>query len=151
LIINDGKNEIKLTNKNTRSTPLRDDGMISDYITCICVDEKAGRIWLGTNAGLSTCNLAGEEWQRYQSKEGLPNDVIRDLAIDKNGHLWVGTPSGIAQFDGEDWFIHTDQNGLAQNSVHSLKVKGNSLWVGTVGGTVSRYKDGQWKTFVNFN
>jgi ligand-binding sensor domain-containing protein len=151
LIIHSGKEKVNYTNKNTRSSPPRDDGMISDYITCIAIDEKLGRIWLGTNEGLSSCNLEGKEWLRYQTKDGLPNNVIRDLVIDNRGDLWVGTPSGIAQFNGEEWIVHTDKTGLLQNSVHSLKVKGNSLWVGTVGGTVSRYKNGEWTTFVNFN
>ncbi|MDN5280723.1 MAG: hypothetical protein PWR01_4688, partial [Clostridiales bacterium] len=150
LMIHDGKNTVNYTNKNTRSSPPRNDGLVSDYITCVCIDEKAGRVWLGTNEGLSSCNLEGKEWMRFQTQDGLPNNVIRDIAIDRNGHLWVGTPSGIAQFDGEAWKIHNDKNGLQQSSVHSLKVKGDSIWVGTVGGTVSRYKDGEWKTFLTF-
>jgi ligand-binding sensor domain-containing protein len=149
-MIHDGKNTVNYTNKNTRSSPPRNDGLVSDYITCVCIDEKAGRVWLGTNEGLSSCNLEGKEWMRFQTQDGLPNNVIRDIAIDRNGHLWVGTPSGIAQFDGEAWKIHNDKNGLQQSSVHSLKVKGDSIWVGTVGGTVSRYKDGEWKTFLTF-
>jgi ligand-binding sensor domain-containing protein len=151
LTMYDGAKEKSLTNRNTRTSPSADDGLVSDYITCISVDEKRGRVWLGTNAGLSSCDLEGKEWERYTEKEGLPNAVIRDLAIDAVGNLWVGTPSGIALYDGEKWQIMDERNGLPQGSVHSIKVKGDSVWVGTVGGTVSRYKDGEWKTFVSFN
>ena len=38
-----------------------------------------------------------------------------------------------------------------QGSIHSIKVKDNVVWVGTVGGSVSRYKDGQWQTVVGFD
>lgn len=148
--IKDGEKTISYTNRNTRSTPALDDGLISDYITCITIDEKNGRVWIGTNAGLSSCNLAGKEWQRYTDKTGLPNSVIRDVAIDSAGNLWVGTPSGIAIYDGAAWKTVTDRQGLAQNSVHSIKVKGDAVWVGTVGGTISRYRDGKWRTFVSF-
>jgi len=148
--VNDGKKKLAYTNRNTRTSPQIDDGLISDYITCISIDEKSGRIWLGTNAGLSSCDLEGREWVRYTEKNGLPNLVIRDLAIDAAGNLWVGTPSGLAVYDGETWKAITEIKGIEQNSVHSIKVKGDSVWIGTVGGTVSRYKDGKWQTFETF-
>ncbi|GAB4280676.1 MAG: hypothetical protein Kow0029_25390 [Candidatus Rifleibacteriota bacterium] len=150
LEIHDGKKVTNFTNKNTRTAPQLNDGLVSDYITCLTIDEKNGRVWLGTNEGLSSCNLEGKEWQRFQVKDGLPNNVIRDLVIDKQGNLWVGTPSGVAVYDGENWKVYDEKNGLPQGSVHSLKVKGDSVWVGTVGGAVSRFKDGEWKTILTF-
>ncbi|MGM0600072.1 MAG: two-component regulator propeller domain-containing protein [Candidatus Rifleibacteriota bacterium] len=150
LHIHDGDKVTKFTDKNTRTSPQRPDGLISDYITCINVDEKQGTIWIGTNAGLSSCNLEGKEWQRHTTENGLPNDVIRDIAIARDGTVWVATPMGLAQYNGETWKVHNDKNGLHQNSIHSLNVKDDSLWVGTIGGTVSRYKNGSWKTFVTF-
>ncbi len=151
LMIYEGDKVRALTNHNTRSSPQRADGLISDYITCVSIDEKQGRIWLGTNEGVSSCNFEGKEWVSFSEKTGLPNSVIRDLGIDSAGHVWVGTPSGIAKYDGENWQIINEKNGLPQSSIRSIKIKGDSVWVGTVGGTVSRYRDGQWKTFINFN
>jgi len=150
LMVHDGNKTKNLTNKNTRTSPQRDDGLISDYITCISIDEKNGKVWLGTNAGLSCCDLEGKEWQRFTTKDGIPNDVIRDLAVDGAGNLWVGTPSGIALFDGETWKTINERNGLTQSSIRSIKIKGDSVWVGTVGGTVSRFKDGEWKSIITF-
>lgn len=150
VVIHDGKKNISLTNRNTRTSPSLNDGLVSDYVTCISVDEKKGRVWLGTNAGLSSCDLEGKEWQTFTVKDALPNDVIRDLAIDSDGNLWVGTPSGIAMHNGETWKVFNEGNGLVQGSIHSIKIKDDTVWVGTVGGTVSRYKEGEWKTFITF-
>lgn len=150
LQVYDGSRTQNFTNRNTRTSPSIDDGLISDYITCISIDEKRGRVWLGTNAGLSSCDLEGKEWERFTEKEGLPNDVIRDLAIDSYGNLWVGTPSGLAFFDGETWKTYNESNGLPQASIHSIKVKGDTIWVGSVGGTVARFKDGEWKAVITF-
>ena len=97
---NDTKN---YNSKNTRSVPELSDGLISDCITTLAVDERGGRVWIGTNDGLSSCNLEAADWKRYTSKDGLPNDVIRDVAIDDKGLVWVGTPSGVSSFDGESW------------------------------------------------
>lgn len=152
IIVKDGKNVKTINNRNTRSTPPIDDGLISDHITCITFDEIRHKVWIGTDQGLCSCNYEGQEWTRYvEGKESLPNNVIRALAMDNSGNLWVGTPSGISVFDGEKWKLIDDNNGLLQASVHSIKVKGNVVWVGTVGGSVSRYKDGQWQTIVGFD
>ena len=150
LVIYTGNRTKNLNNKNTRSAPNSDDGLLSDYVTSLAYDKKKGRLWIGTNEGVASCNLGGEEWQRYVDKDGIPNNVIRDLAVDHEGALWVGTPSGIARFNGEEWTTYTDKNGLNQNSVHSIKVEGNAVWVGTVGGSVSRFKDGSWKLFMHY-
>lgn len=151
VLIKDGQSVKKLTNKNTRSTPKLDDGLVSDYINCITFDEIRHKVWIGTNEGLCCCNYDFAEWERFSEGKNLPNNVIRALAVDNSGNLWVGTPSGISIYDGENWTQVNEKNGLLQGSIHSIKVKGNTVWVGTVGGSVSRYKDGQWKTIVGFD
>lgn len=152
VIIKDGKNIKRISNKNTRSTPPVDDGLVSDYITCITFDESRRKVWIGTNEGLCCCDYEGKEWSRYsEEKRNLPNNIIRALAVDSTGNVWVGTPSGIALFNGESWRTINESNGLLQGSIHSIKVQDNVVWVGTVGGSVSRYKDGQWQTIVGFD
>lgn len=151
IVIYTGKKTINFNNKNTRTRPQYSDGLISDCIKCMAVDEKKGRVWIGTNAGLSSCDLDCKNWVSYREKDGLPSNVIRDLVVDKKGHLWIGTPSGLAYFDGEKFKIYNTKNGLKQNSIHSLKIQGDSLWVGTVGGTVSMFKDGKWKSYIRYN
>lgn len=151
VVIKDGKSVKTITNKNTRSTPALNDGLVSDYITCITFDEVRQRVWIGTNEGLCSCDYEGKEWTRHQEGKDLPNNIIRALAMDNAGNLWVGTPSGIALYNGESWKLFNETNGLLQGSIHSIKVKDNVVWVGTVGGSVSRYKDGQWQTVVGFD
>lgn len=150
LMVIEGDKTKSFTNNNTRSTQRVDDGLLTDYITCLAIDERSSTIWVGTNAGLASCDLNGENWQRFTGKPSLPNNVIRDIAIGRDGTLWVGTPSGLAAYDGEKWTTYDESNGLFQASVRSLNVQGDSLWVGTVGGTVSQYKNGKWKTFMSY-
>jgi ligand-binding sensor domain-containing protein len=137
-------------NKNTRLDPGRDEGLISNNVTSIAIDGKNGRVWIGTNEGVASCNLEGREWKRFTSRDGLPNDVIRDVAVDTQGTLWVGTPSGVARYDGANWQVFDERSGLPQNSVHSLKIDGDSVWVGTVGGCVSRFHGGRWVTVMQY-
>jgi hypothetical protein len=131
-----------LTNQNTRSTRNIDDGLVTDQVTCITVDEAQGHLWVGTNEGLSRCNLDGTEWLRFTEKDGLLNSIIRDIDTDSAGNVWIGTPSGLMVFDGEKLSPVTD--AAAQGSIRSIKVKDNAVWVGKVSGNVSCFKDGQW-------
>lgn len=36
----------------------------------------------------------------WQSDDGLPNNVVSGLAQTADGYLWLGTPTGLARFDG---------------------------------------------------
>ena len=151
VIVNNGTTKRVISNQSTRTRPPVDDGLISDYITSITIDETRNVVWIGTNEGLCCCDMEGNNWKRFTESNVLPNNVIRCLTMDNGGNLWVGTPSGIAMFDGENWKKFDESNGLRQASIHSIKAKGTAVWVGSVGGTVSRYKDGQWKLFVDFD
>ncbi|MBF0410558.1 MAG: hypothetical protein HQM10_24645 [Candidatus Riflebacteria bacterium] len=150
LVVYDGNNTKAYTTKNTNSSVNVSDGLISDLITCLTVDTQNNRIWIGTNEGISSCNLSGEEWNRYTVKNGLPNEVIRDIAVDEKGNVWAGTPSGVARYDGTDWKIYNSSSGLFEDSIHSVTVRNGCVWVATVGGSVSRFDGQNWKVFMHY-
>jgi ligand-binding sensor domain-containing protein len=136
------------TIKNTGSKSGVYDGLISDLITCITVHEKEGRVWVGTNQGLSSCNLNAQNWKSYTTKDGLPNDMIRDIVVDTTGAVWVATPSGVARLDTDKWTTFDGSSGLDDANVQALTVRGDSIWAATVGGTVARFNGSSWKTYL---
>jgi len=56
--------------------------------------DRTGRIWLGTAAGLVLFN--GRESKLYSLPEGLPAPDVRAIADDAQGNLWIGTSAGLA-------------------------------------------------------
>lgn len=77
---------------------------------------------------------------------------VRALAIDEPGRaLWVGTSLGVHRVDLqtlEPSATFTRQNGLANEYVFAAFVDGEgSAWFGTNGGGLSRYRNGEWKTW----
>ncbi len=134
--------------KNTGSKPGVYDGLVSDLITSLTIDEKENRVWVGTTQGLSSCNLSGENWKQYTTKDGLPNDVIRDVAVDDKGGVWVATPSGLAKLEGEGWKAFGSETGLDDLNFQSLTIQGGSVWVATVAGTIARFDGTTWKKFL---
>lgn len=80
----------------------------------------------------------------WTAKDGAPS-VIRAIAQTSDGFLWLGTPTGLYRFDG----VHFEFAGPGQDahfaspSVGSLlALENGDLWVGFVGGVVSRIRDG---------
>ncbi|MEH6472264.1 MAG: two-component regulator propeller domain-containing protein [Halopseudomonas sp.] len=77
---------------------------------------------------------------------------VRSLAVEQeNQHLWVGTSAGVHEIDLKDQNplnTFTRDDGLANEYVFAIHVDPDGYkWFGTNAGGMTRYKDGDWKTF----
>lgn len=77
---------------------------------------------------------------------------VRALAAEpKTGALWVGTSKGVHEIDiatGGLRRTFTRESGLANEYVFAIAIDQQGYkWFGTNAGGVSRYRDGQWKTY----
>jgi signal transduction histidine kinase/ligand-binding sensor domain-containing protein len=97
--------------------------------------------------GLATCALAqpgyDAHFRHLTTRDGLPYDVVRALAMDRHGFLWAGTDDGLARFDGTGFrnFHHSrkDTGTLVSNSITHLALdRDGGIWCATRNG-VSRY------------
>jgi ligand-binding sensor domain-containing protein/signal transduction histidine kinase len=80
----------------------------------------------------------------WQTEDGLPHNVVQAIAQTPDGYLWVGTPSGLARFDGVRFTTFDGRNtpALTNSVITSLCVdRGRTLWIGTRAGLV-RLKEG---------
>ncbi|MBV8033773.1 ligand-binding sensor domain-containing diguanylate cyclase [Roseateles sp.] len=87
----------------------------------------AGKRWSG---------LADITFQHLSQEQGLPSAIATAVAEDGEGFLWVGTPGGLARWDGYRFKIYKsggEQPGaLPDNYVQSLHGDAaGRLWVGT--------------------
>src|SRR5689334_9219234 len=77
-----------------------------------------------------------------QSEDGLPSNVVRAIAQDGDGYLWVGTAEGVVRFDGHRFtgFPKEADAQLARLPVRSFFPLANGeVWVTTGnGGTLLR-------------
>ena len=70
----------------------------------------------------------------WRSEDGLPDNRVQAIAQTQDGYLWIGTPSGLAKFDGVR-FNAPDGKGIADfanRSITSLMLDADgALWIGS--------------------
>src|ERR1700674_1398302 len=64
--------------------------------------------------------------------EGLGNLSVNCLLQDRSGFLWIGTESGLYQYDGSRFWQFGQKDGLPSGFVRALSLdRDGRLWVGT--------------------
>jgi len=99
---------------------------------------------------LGTMHLAAQNSQvrAYTIADGLPQSQVYDVLQDEMGYLWLGTQGGgLANFDGENFEVWNEGDGLLSNYIDALYTENDSLFIGTRKGLSIKVK----KNFVNYN
>jgi len=106
--------------------------------SCFTQDGE-GRIWVGTEGQGIVVLAGGKEVQRFTTEQGLLSNVIKALAVDENGHVWIGTTKGLNKWrhKQEGFIAFTERAGFTgievkPNAVCALRDGG--LLFGTVNG-----------------
>jgi ligand-binding sensor domain-containing protein/two-component sensor histidine kinase len=80
----------------------------------------------------------------WTTGHALPHNEIRAIAQSPEGYLWVGTPQGLARFDGLRFvtFNVGTTPALRDPTINSLcQARDGTLWIGTAAGLVLRAGD----------
>ncbi len=90
----------------------------------------------------------------WQINEGLPQNVVQTITQTTDGYLWVGTPEGLARFDGTHFTTFDPKNTpeLRNPSITALCAdQAGALWIGSDGGGLARFKDGVFSHYGKTN
>jgi len=113
-------------------------------VRALAMDHQ-GTLWAGTRSG----QLSRWEGGAFVPIKQLFNGGITAITTDDQGHLWCASGMhGVYRFNGTQWSVFTQSDGLVNNQVHSLKIdqQGN-LWCGTFFG-MSRYDQASMTHFT---
>jgi ligand-binding sensor domain-containing protein/putative methionine-R-sulfoxide reductase with GAF domain len=86
------------------------------------------------------CMTAGAQplsFHHVNTSDGLSENNVRSVVIDKKGFLWIGTPDGLNVYDGHHvtTFKREGQPAMASNDVIHLTCDSrNRIWLGTPDG-----------------
>ncbi|PYQ52046.1 MAG: hypothetical protein DMF59_06080 [Acidobacteria bacterium] len=104
-------------------------GLPSNVVTAL-YQSSDGTIWIGTQEGLARLQNNGRIVP-VGSVEQLPHSRITTLTEDWSGQLWIGTTHGIATLkDGR------------------LVAGDGSVWIGTLGNGLLRYRSGKFRSYT---
>ncbi len=81
--------------------------LIQNEVTSIAASpDEPGILWIGTRdwpgqaSGLSRLDVATGTFTHYTTEDGLNNNIVWELFVDRDGTLWVGTEGpGLNRFD----------------------------------------------------
>ncbi len=111
------------------------------------VAEDATGWWWGTdNDGLwhyAPNGKPGARWEHVRAQDGLYDDSITALAVDKLGRLWVGTERrGVSVSNGGWWRNYDVLTGPLGCHIYCLAIEpvSGDVWIGTEGG-ISIYSE----------
>src|SRR6185436_5710797 len=114
-----------------------------------------GNLWFGGQEG--AFHYDGKTLATFTSKEGLLDDFVGSMIVDRAGNVWMGHPGrfpdnlggGASRFDGKT-FEHFDrEDGLGSATVYCLlEDNAGNIWFGSADAGACRY-DG--KTFTRFS
>jgi ligand-binding sensor domain-containing protein/signal transduction histidine kinase len=111
-------------------------------------EDHNQQLWAGTQNGLARWN--GQDWKLFTTRDGLSENVVRAIAEDADGNLWVGTENHGLNFfkDGKFISYQATENGLPGNDISCLYAdKDGVLWVGTAGHGLARFQNGKWTRY----
>jgi signal transduction histidine kinase/ligand-binding sensor domain-containing protein len=81
----------------------------------------------------------------FTNRDGLPQNSVVKMAVDRKGYLWAATLDGAAWYDGRAWTVVPMPQRAVSNQVTALLAAADgSMWFGTDGNGVARLQDGRW-------
>src|ERR1700677_3334592 len=111
------------------------------FTTCVAVDAQ-NAVWVGTEGkGLWRYGPREKKWTQYTAKDGLGDDYVYALAVDKLGRVWAGHLNhGVSVWNGEKWKNYGLLDGPLGDRVFALATcpTDGDVWIATECG-VARY------------
>ncbi len=117
----------------------------SDKVYSICITPD-GTQWFGTDMGVArhTGFVTMENWTVFNKDNGLIDNYVQAIAVDKTGRMWFGTKAGLSIYDGKTWESYKQPDGLISNNILCIIVDRNGImWLGTDSGVMS-YNNGEF-------
>jgi len=103
----------------------------SDLVADV-LETRSGEMWVATlNKGIA--RQTGSTWIVYDMNNGLVANLVRSLAEDSHGAIWVGSQGGVNRFYGGEWGGY-HRNSLLAGANSVISASPNRLWFGTLNG-----------------
>ncbi len=122
------------------------------YVRALTVEPARNALWVGTSAGVHEVDLAsGKLRNTFTRKEGLANEYVFAIGLDRDGHKWFGTNAGgVSRYKDGKWKTFFPMHGLADYWIYAFaQQRSGDFWIGTWAG-VNKIdaRTGKFSTYV---
>ena len=116
---------------------------IGGNIVTDCHVDRAGQFWVATSdGGLNLFSRKEERFTAFGAERGFHTLSVRAILEDDTGHLWLGTDSGLIQFDPEDksvMAVYTAADGIQNDqfllsSTSAYRSRDGRMWFASLDG-----------------
>jgi ligand-binding sensor domain-containing protein len=116
-------------------------------VTGAAADRESGTVWV---ADTGAVHRVGKRWKHFYRHSGLTSDRITRVASRRGTTAVATSDQGVFLKTGSGAFVNwDDQMGLADNWVMDLAFdRSGALWAATCTRGVSRFLDGEWRTYT---
>ncbi len=123
-------------------------GLTDNTINCISQKNTSKELYIGTKNGLSILNISTQNFQNYHVINGLLDEDVTAITCTQQGLIWVGSKSGLVNFDGKTFSYFSIRQDNNSNHIRSLIIDfENNLWIGTHNG-LFKFRD---KGFTSYS
>jgi ligand-binding sensor domain-containing protein len=122
------------------------------YVRALTVEPARDALWVGTSAGVHEVGLAsGKLRNTFTRKEGLANEYVFAIGLDRDGNKWFGTNAGgVSRYRDGKWKTFFPMHGLADYWIYAFaQQRSGDFWIGTWAGVNKiEARGGAFKTYV---
>ena len=128
-------------------TPWTPNSLRSQVTTLL--EDRSGRLWLGTLWGGVFYSDAAGRWQRLRNEGSLSQCIITCLFEDRQSAVWVGTVGeGLHRIARRPVTMLTLPSPANENIINASTVtRDGSVWIGTDAAGAFRYREGSFGRF----
>lgn len=84
-------------------------------------------------------------WVVFDDRSGLPQNIIVDLIMDRDGYVWAATQDGAARYDGRTWEPVPLPRKMGTNYPRAMRVaRDGGIWFGSFDGGLAHLRDNEW-------
>lgn len=122
-------------------------GLPNNLVTSIAEDHQ-GRPWIGTYGG-GIARLSKGGTKIYNSSNGLVDNNVFTIEAGSGERMLIGTRNGFSLFDG-NMFLNFDEQKIPHLKIRAVlkSKKDGSIWLGTYGDGLLRFKDGEFHHYT---
>ena len=106
-------------------------------VRALTVEPQKNTLWVGTSVGVLEIDLATNNVRNTFTRDnGLANEYVFAVGVDKEGYKWFGTNAGGAsRYRDGIWKTYFPMHGLADYWIYSFaNQKNGDMWIGTWAG-----------------